>query len=212
VYNGPHNLAGKEYMMTVDIKTFLKTAFQNIRSSKRTDVLHEAVLNQLIQNYPDYDKYEWRFEERIKKDGYGGTFDIDIIGFLKGKAKIAILCKCINSNYGKNSKNYANTTIGEAYRLVYAEDVKIEKAIFVNIYPTICPSFDKSGKVNHYDNIEKYKSRTNVGQALFNLYGKKVEEVNVSYDIENISNKKSKKDFDVINPINISEFKLKYAK
>ena len=197
--------------MQVTIKDFLKTAFQNVRSSKRTDVLHEVVLSQLLENYPDYNKYDWKFENRIDSDGYGGTFDIDIIGYLKKQPKVAILCKCINSNYGKNSKNYANTTLGEAYRVVFAEGVKIQKAIFVNIYPNICPSFTTDGKIRGYDNIEKYKSRTNVGRALFNLYGKKVEEVNVSYDIENLDKKKSKKDFQNINPINISEFKLKYA-
>lgn len=197
--------------MTVTIIDFLKTAFQNVRSSKRTDVLHEAVLDQFTKNYPDYSKYEWKFEDRIKRDGYGGTFDIDIIGYVKGKPKIAILCKCINSNYGKNSKNYANTTLGEAYRAVYAEGIKFDKIIFVNIYPTICPSFTNDGKVKSYDNIEKYKSRTNVGRALLNLYGQKVEEVNVSYEIENLDKKKTKKDFDIINPINISEFKLQYA-
>lgn len=201
----------KEYIMTVTIENFLKTAFQNVRSNKRTDVLHEAVLGQLLKNYPNYNDYAWKFEERIKKDGYGGTFDIDIVGMIKGEPKVVILCKCINSNYGKNSKNYANTTLGEAYRAVYAESMSPEKVIFVNIYPTICPSFTTDGKVKGYDNIEKYKSRTNVSRALFNLYGKKVEEVNVSYDIENLDKKKTKKDFNLINPINISEFKLHYA-
>ncbi len=197
--------------MSVTISEFLKTTFQNVRSSKRTDILHQAVLSELIRNYPKYENLKWKFEERIKKDGYGGTFDIDIIGFMHSDPKIAILCKCINSSFGKNSKNYANGILGEAYRAAYAKNISLDKVIFVNIYPSVCPSFSKEGKIKGYDNIAKYKSRTNTSEALFNLYGKKVEEVNISYDIENLNRKKSKEDFDNINPINISEFRLKYA-
>jgi hypothetical protein len=197
--------------MSPTIAEFLKTTFQNVRSSKRTDVLHQSVLSEIIKNYPKYEKYSWKFEERISKDGYGGTFDIDIVGTIKGEPKIAILCKCINSSFGKNSKNYANTILGEAYRAVYAKSINLDKVLFINIYPSVCPTFTKDGKIKGYDNIAKYKTRTNTEEALFNLYGKKVEEINVSYDIENLDKKKSKKDFDIINPINIRELKIKYA-
>ena len=60
---------------------FLTTSFQNVRSSKRTDELHKALLNEILNQNPDLAEYDWKFEYQLKEDAFGGTFDIDIVGF-----------------------------------------------------------------------------------------------------------------------------------
>ena len=117
------------------IFNFLETSFQNVRSSKRTDQLHDALLTQFLETYPELKSLHWRQEYKLQQDAFGGTFDIDIVGLDdNGYIKYAILAKAINSNVNKNIKNYANTTIGEASRLFYAPIVNetIEKILFVS--------------------------------------------------------------------------------
>ena len=67
--------------MLNELKTFLKTTFVAVRSAKRTDALHNALLSEFLKKYPKYKKYNWKFEYNLRGDAYGGTFKIDIIGF-----------------------------------------------------------------------------------------------------------------------------------
>ena len=119
------------------LANFLTTSFQNVRSSKRTDALHDVLLEEVIAKNPELAQYEWEFEYKLPEDAFGGTFDIDIAGFDElGVLRVAILAKAINSNVNKNIKNYANTTIGEAARLYYSPLAKhIDKIIFVSVLP-----------------------------------------------------------------------------
>ena len=88
------------------IFNFLETSFQNVRSSKRTDQLHDALLTQFLETYPELASLHWRQEYKLQQDAFGGTFDIDIVGLDdKGYIKYAILAKAINSNVNKNIKN-----------------------------------------------------------------------------------------------------------
>ena len=192
------------------IKIFLKSTFVDVRSAKRTDELHNAILSELLKKYPRYKKYDWKFEYNLRGDAYGGSFKIDILGFNKnGFPKIAILCKCNNSNIGKNIYNFTNTTIGESARLMYSE-YKFEKILFVSVYPRKAPIFKKDGSIRSFDTPFTYKERVNSSKILFEQYGDMVEEVNIFYDIENLESKKSKEDFYQIKPKNITELKLKY--
>ena len=192
------------------IKIFLETTFFDVRSKKRTDELHNAILSELLKKYPQYKKYNWKFEYRLKGDAYGGIFTIDIIGLdNEDIPKIVILCKCSNSNIGKNIYNLANTTIGEAARLMYSE-YEFEKILFVSIFPNKAPLFKKDGNVGSFDLPSTYKERVKSSKILFKQYGNKVEEVNIFYDIENLESKKLKEDFYQIKPKNITEFKLRY--
>ena len=192
------------------LKTFLETTFVDVKSTKRTDKLHTAVLSEFLRKYPKYKKYNWKFEYNLRGDAYGGTFKIDIIGLdNEGITKIAILCKCNNSNIGKNIYNYTNTTIGESARLMYSE-YKFEKILFVSVYPNKAPLFKKDGSVRSFDTPFTYKERVNSSKILFKQYGDTVEEVNIFYDIENLESKESKEDFYQIKPKNITELKLKY--
>ena len=180
------------------LKTFLETSFQNVRSTKRTNKFHKILLDEVLNNNPELAEYDWKFEYQLPVDGFGGTFDIDIAGFVNGQLKVAILAKAMNSNISKNIKNYANTTVGEAARLMYAPDVELDKVLFISILPRIAPRFTKDGEVNGYDDVLSSKSRTKVSPVLNKQYGDKVESIDLYFDIESIKEKKTKSEFDAI--------------
>jgi len=194
-----------------NFKEFIKSTFSNIRSNVRTIQMHSAVLEEFLNNYPEYKDYEWKHEWILRKDGINGTFKIDIVGFKNGKAKVFMLCKSINSSFAKNAKNYASGMIGEIHRIMDSSIVNPELLLFVNIYPRIVPVFDGSGKVTNYNDVGKSKDRANVNIVIEKYFKNKVFEVNISYDIEGIRSKTHRDDFQVINPKNITKFEIGHA-
>lgn len=187
------------------ISEFLTTSFQNVRSSKRTDELHKVLLDEVLNNNPDWAEYDWVFEYQLPVDGFGGTFDVDIAGFYKGELKIAILAKAINSNVNKNIKNYANTTIGEAARIMFAPNIEMEKVLFVSILPRVAPRFNKEGEVQGFDDVVGAKNRTKVGDILKKQYNDSVESLDIYYDISGLKQMTNKEEFDVIQIKNLDE-------
>ena len=162
---------------------FLTTSFQNVRSSKRTDELHKVLLDEVLNANPEWAEYDWKFEYQLPVDGFGGTFDVDIAGFSKGELKIAILAKAINSNVNKNIKNYANTTIGEAARIMFAPNIEMEKVLFVSVLPRVAPRFNKAGEVQGFDDVVGAKNRTKVNEVLNAQYQGTVESMDIFFDI-----------------------------
>ena len=190
------------------IKNFLTTSFQNVRSSRRTDDLHQALLEELTQTYPEFQQLAWKFEYKLEEDAFGGTFDIDLAGFdiSSGELKVAVLAKAINSNVNKNIKNYANTTIGEAARLVYAPGIELDKVLFVSILPRVAPRFDKLRQIVGYDDVVSAKERTNISNVLRAQYDDQVQSVDLFYDIEGV---RDVVDFDVIGVSNLDRLEEK---
>jgi len=188
---------------------FLQTSFQNVRSSKRTDDLHDVLLSEILVKNPQWQGMEWRFEYKLPLDAFGGTFDIDIAGFdLDGKLKVCILAKAMNSNVNKNIKNYANTTIGEAARLAYAPNVELEKILFVSVLPRVAPRFKKDGTVGGFDDVISAKNRTKIDGVLKKQYGELVGLLDVFFDINNVKNKNTKDDFNTIMIENLTDLTL----
>lgn len=187
------------------IETFIETSFQNVRSSKRTDELHKALLDEALNANPAWAEYDWQYEYKLPVDGFGGTFDIDIAGFENGVLKVAILAKAINSNVNKNIKNYANTTIGEAARICYAPGVELEKVMFISVLPRVAPRFNNKGEVVGFDDVLGAKSRTKVGEVLDRQYGDLVESVDLFFDIADVHSKSTKDDFCAIIVENLDE-------
>ena len=187
------------------METFLQTSFENVRSNKRTNILHRVLLDDVLNVNPTWAEYDWKFEYKLPIDGFGGTFDLDIAGFVNGELKVAILAKAMNSNIAKNIKNYANTTIGEAARLMYAPDVDLEKVLFISILPRLAPRFKKSGEVEGFDNVLSYKSRTNVAPVLVKQYDNRVQAIDLMFDIRDATQKKTKDDFGAIIVENLDE-------
>lgn len=191
------------------ISDFLKKSFQNIRSSKRTDELHKVILDEVVNQMPEWAEYDWEFEYQLPVDGFGGTFDIDIAGFLNGELKVAILSKSLNSNVNKNIKNYANTTVGEAARLMFAPNLNLEKVLFISILPKIAPRFNVSGEVRGFDDVVSAKSRTKINHILQSQYNGVVESIDLYFDINNVKNKMTKDDFCHIIVENLDELVIK---
>ena len=191
------------------LTNFLTTGFQNNRSSKRTDALHVAIVDELLRTNPDLNKLDVEYEYQIK-DGYGGTFDIDIV-FLnpQGEIEVAILVKSINSNVNKNIKNYANTSVGEAARCMYAENPP-KQVYFISLMPRQAPKFDKSGVVTGLDNVISAVCRTRIQSVLDQQYSGKVVSTNLYYDITDVAAKIHKEQFKTIDIENITEFKLRW--
>ena len=185
------------------MKTFLETSFQNVRSSARTQILHQVLLEEVLVAHPEWKDLDWRFEYKLRQDGFGGTFDIDIAGFEgadmfnTGSLKVAILAKAINSNVNKNIKNYANTTIGEAARLCHAPYIQdsLEKVLFISVLPREAPRFNTAGDVVGLDDVLSAKLRTNVKDVLNHQYGDKVEVIDRFYTISDVKQKQTKSDF-----------------
>ena len=193
----------------MQLAEFLQTSFQNVRSSKRTDDLHDVLLSEILVSNPQWQGMEWRFEYKLPLDAFGGTFDIDIAGFdLDGNLKVCILTKAMNSNVNKNIKNYANTRIGEAARLAYAPNVELEKILFVSVLPRVAPRFKKDGTVGGFDDVISAKNRTKIDGVLKKQYGELVGLLDVFFDINNIKNKNTKDDFNTIMIENLSDLKL----
>ena len=193
----------------MQLAEFLQTSFQNVRSSKRTDDLHDVLLSEILVSNPQWQGMEWRFEYKLPLDAFGGTFDIDIAGFdLDGNLKVCILAKAMNSNVNKNIKNYANTTIGEAARLAYAPNVELEKILFVSVLPRVAPRFKKDGTVSGFDDVISAKNRTKIDGVLKKQYGELVGLLDVFFDINNVKNKNTKDDFNSIMIENLSDLTL----
>jgi len=177
------------------METFLETSFQNIKSTNRTKRLHAALLDEVLNVNLAWAEYDWKFEYKLPVDAFGGTFDLDIAGFIGEELKVAILAKAMNSNIAKNIKNYANTTIGEAARLMLAPDINLEKVLFITIAPHVAPRFKKSGIVEGFDKVLSSKSRTNVAPVLKQQYGDKVQAIDIMYDIKDVRQKSTFVDF-----------------
>ena len=186
---------------------FLQTSFQNVRSSKRTDDLHDVLLSEILAKNPQWREMNWRFEYKLPHDAFGGTFDIDIAGFDdEDNLKVCILAKAMNSNVNKNIKNYANTTIGETARLAFAPDLDLEKILFVSILPRVAPRFKKDGSVGGFDDVISAKNRTKIDGVLEKQYGELVGIMDIFFDINNVRNKKTKDEFCDIIVENLDEF------
>ena len=215
---------------------FLKTTFQHNRSSLRTTKLHKVILDEILRVKPEWKKYTWvievkdpkflgkwkkreMFDEtavnhgreyKIKQDGYGGTFDVDIAGFegdelIDENLKVVALIKANNSCVGKNIKNFANTSVGEAARVFYAPNVKLEKLLFVSVLPRVSPIFKNDGNVKGFDNVITYKKRSDPSNILNAQYGNKVEVIDTYYDIGDVKLKKTKDEFNDIIVQNLDE-------
>ena len=198
-------------MSTPKLREFLRTTFANNRSSERTDRLHEALLDYLCKTNSKYLKYDFEYEYLMRDDGYGGNFKIDIAGFDKdGNLAVAVLAKCINQNMCQNLKNYANTSIGEACRILDSTNpiVKgIKEILFVDIFPSEIPYFTREGKVNGYEKILRTRQATNITKPLKRISNGIAKKLNITYDISRLTEKTHRKEFLTIKPRNIREIK-----
>lgn len=141
------------------IKTFQETLKYSLnipngnRSSKRTDILHKGILENILRPYiPGY-KNDWdiHYEHKIicsraDADRPNKDFSIDIcLENKKNKNKIYILIKSIEKSYNKNKENYANTQLGELQRIYgrsnyYGETLREQRINDTTLFFTLLPT------------------------------------------------------------------------
>ena len=183
----------------MELKDFISTTFNDVRSSKRTEVLHKAVLLYLYEQRHDLINYDVKYEYKIP-DAFGGTFTVDTALIHNNVVKKVILCKSINSNVTKNIKNYANTTVGEAARICHIDN-DIDEVIFITIQPEVAPVFKSDGTVKRLENVISSKKRTNISNVIEAQYGDRVKFIDIWYKIPNINSRYSRKDYAKFTPI-----------
>lgn len=188
------------------LEEFLITSFQDVKGKERVKRLHAVLLDELLNTNPRFAEYNWMFEQRLKNDAFGGTFDLDMVGYDdEGNIKVVILDKAYQSSVNKNIKNYANTTIGESARLYYSpECTEIENILFINVMPRIAPMFTKAGKVKGFDDVMRAKNRTKIDDVLQTQYQGVVKSIDLYYDIDDVKNKSAQSEFMEITPNNIT--------
>ena len=171
------------------LEEFLITSFQDVKGKDRVNRLHAVLLDELLNTNPRFAEYNWMFEQRLKNDAFGGTFDLDMVGYdSEGNIKVVILDKAYQSSVNKNIKNYANTTIGEAARLYYAPECNsIEKIIFVSVLPRLAPRFNTAGNVTGFDDVLSAKSRTKIDDVLQRQYHGAVDSIDLFFDIDDVT-------------------------
>jgi hypothetical protein len=192
----------------ITVEDFLKTSFNCVTSSKRSRKFHKVLLNDILNAKLDWAEYDWEYEYKLL-DGFGGTFAVDIAGLVNGEIKVAILAKAINSSVNKNIKNFANTSIGESARLMFAPNINLEKILFISVLPKVAPRFDKHGNVKGFDIVKNAKNRTKIDHILQSQYNGVVETMDLYYDVANIKTKMTKDDFASIIVENLDELILK---
>ena len=171
----------------MDIITYLETSFANNRSSKRTDVLNSVLLDKFLTENPQWSHLNYQFEVALP-DAYGATFKVDCVGFDDDNNPIVVLLnKNANSNFAQNLKNYANTTVGEAARILLGECGKtLSQVYFITVHPNFSPFFKSGGAVGRIEDVNRAKKRTNIIPVIRALYPNKVTLVTVTFDINEI--------------------------
>ena len=182
------------------LEAFLATTFNRVRSKARTRQLHDAVLEEILGRSELNAELSWEHEFRLSPDGLQGTFDVDMHVTSEGRLRGGIvLVKALNSNIAKNIKNYANTTVGEAARIMYAAPDqtgrRFEQVVFVTLFPRVAPVFRQDGTVARLDDVLSAKSRTEIGPVLNAQYGSRVRLVEIAYDIVGIERLRKQSQF-----------------
>lgn len=181
----------------MNLEEFITGSFRDVRSSNRTDNLHTALVNLLLQQRPELSgltiKYEYRYP-----DCYGGTFQVDIAFFAEdGTCPLVVLAKALNSSVGKNIKNYGNCTIGEAARIMHSDTPPAE-VLFITVAPRWAPIFTASGEVKAFDDVVRKVKETNPQRVLSIQYNGSVKSHYIFYDIIDFKSKVNKGEFETI--------------
>ena len=166
-----------------------------------------CIRDRVLSSNADWAKYDWKFEYTLKKDGFNGTFKLDIVGLdSNGEIKVVILDKAYQSSVNKNIKNFANTTIGESARVFYSPLCQnIEKILFVSVMPRVAPMFTKNGDIKGFDDVVRSKGRTKIDHILTDQYDGIVESIDLYYDIADLKSKKNKSDFNSVDISNLDQ-------
>jgi hypothetical protein len=200
----------------MNITDFIVKTFTAPKSTKRTEMLNESVLNEFKKDNPEHSCLNWKCEHRVydsyntkNKDENGkwdgtwsfhkkyGYFKVDTVG-LDGNdlPKIILLNKSLNCNVLQNIFNYPNTSLGESDRLLlgpHRDD--IEQLVFVTIHPNKAPYFYENGNVKKIENVTARLEWADPSEMLFEKYGDKIKIIKYTYDINQLNQYTHKSQF-----------------
>jgi hypothetical protein len=131
----------------------------SIRSSRRTDQIHNMIAKHIECKYPDKVYYKCEYPLKIKT----GTHKVDIVIFDKNNHTIlfCISFKAPLNNINQNIANYENTKFGEFIKMRTAIP-KNAGIIFIDVIPIECPYFKKDDTISRMEKIIpiNHKKRT----------------------------------------------------
>jgi len=148
-----------------------------VRSSKRTDILHEGFANYAI-DFPSMSSFVQSFEQKV--NSADGSFKIDLLCD-DGTTEILFLLKQVGSSYNKNRKNYANTTMGEVFRSL--PGFPNRKVAHINFIPESAPCFDKSGDIKRVERTNR-QDLSHFYKAVRGLYSDRAAECILKFRID----------------------------
>ena len=134
---------------------FSCTQVGGVRSSKRTDILNEVILDFMLEQLgPDWTgNTEHKIPcARATQQDPKKKFSIDVVLTNKQtNRRVYILLKSIESSYNKNRANFANCTIGETERIYgycemhegQREQRQNDVTLFLTLLPVLCPIGDR---------------------------------------------------------------------
>ena len=139
-----------------------------VRSSHRTDPIHQHLSNRIKELNPRLDvSVEYAVKTTL------GMFDVDIVVFDKETHSLlaCILFKGLNSSISKNEKNYEHNKIGEAVKLGRGEAEKA-KVVFMDVMPIRCPTYGASDTIKGWEkhDVETVRARSKLVVDEINHY------------------------------------------
>jgi hypothetical protein len=200
----------------MNLTDFILSTFADARSTKRTNILNECILDEFKKDNPKYASLNWKYEQKLR-DGYNlknkdengkwdgtwsfhkkyGFFKVDIVGYDSNNTpKVVILNKALNNNILQNIFNYQNTSLGESDRLLLGPHKNdIEKMVFVTVYPNKSPYFYKDGLIKSIENVSNRAKFADPTDMLYDKYGDKVQVLKYTYDINELNHYTRKSQF-----------------
>jgi hypothetical protein len=125
------------------------------RSSKRTDKLHNGILECIKNELPDFDKKYNVFHEKAIKCAWGNKFKIDILIEDKvGNIVCCILLKAYISSVQKNRANIAGNSYQEFFRIKGIPGRKNVKVWFITLIANETPSYKNDGTLRNMERTE----------------------------------------------------------
>lgn len=140
------------------------------RSSKRTDKLHNGILECIKKQIPNFHKNYNVFHEKTIKCALGNKFKIDIlIEDKEGNIVSCILLKAYISSLQKNRANMVGNSLGEIFRIKELPGRKNVKIWFITLLANETPAYTRDGilrnmeqTTNSYVDLGKKIKRKNV--------------------------------------------------
>lgn len=182
------------------------------RTTSRANYLHANVVKYIETLVPDlYTRYNV-YTDKVIKDSYANKFEIDVL--LTDKVTdmpvMAVLVKSIISSYNKNRMNYANTTIGEMFRILGTNPNM--KILFLTMVPHQAAVYKNDGTLRYMETVDPVNFAStemqNKLQNISTVLTTNVYHAKVDYDIVNVDYTSKTTYLNTLIPKNITNINL----